>query len=228
VTEAEWLACDHPELLLRYLQGRPGERKFLLFAVACLRCCWRYIGEVEQQVAELGERYAEGAISVEALRAANAEWLIGECPTGKNDISVTVRSAAWNAALDMAYERAKDGFRTNGRAFDESCERSLDELDDAAMKELRTIVLPEQCSLLRDIFGNPFRPVAVDPLWRTSAVLALARRLYESRDFSAMPILADALEDAECANAEMLGHCRDTRAVHVRGCWVLDLLLAKE
>jgi hypothetical protein len=222
------LDYDDPKLLLRYLRGRPGERKFLLFAVACFRRCWRYIGEVEHQVAELGERYADGAISVEALRTANAEWLIGELPTGKDDVSVMVGSAAWNAGLDMAYERAEEGFRTNGQVFDVSCERSLDELDDAAMKELRTVVLPEQCSLLRDIFGNPFRPVAVDPSWRTSTVVALAGRLYESRDFSAMPILADALEDAGCDNVEMLDHCRDPRAVHVRGCWVLDLILSKE
>ena len=70
--------------------------------------------------------------------------------------------------------------------------------------------------LLRCVFGNPFRPVIADPSWLTSTVVALARQMYESRDFSAMPILADALMDAGCGNAEVLDHCRG-EGPHVRG-----------
>ena len=85
-----------------------------------------------------------------------------------------------------------------------------------------------QSALLRDIFGNPFRPVAFDAAWRTSTAVALAARMYESREFSAMPILADALQDAGCDNDDVLNHCRDTNTTHVRGCWVVDLVLGKE
>lgn len=74
---------------------------------------------------------------------------------------------------------------------------------------------------------NPFRPVAFDSAWRTSTAIALAQQMYESRDFSAMPILADALQDAGCDNADVLDHCRDQNATHVRGCWVVDALLGK-
>jgi hypothetical protein len=81
--------------------------------------------------------------------------------------------------------------------------------------------------LVRDIFGNPFRPVTFDADWRTSTVVALAKQMYESRDFSAMPILADALQDAGCENDDILKHCRDAKGVHVRGCWVVDLVLGK-
>jgi hypothetical protein len=87
---------------------------------------------------------------------------------------------------------------------------------------------PGQAALLRDIFGNPFRPVAFDPDWRTSTAVAIARGMYESRDFSAMPILADALQDAGCDNDDVLNHCRNEKKVHVRGCWVVDLVLGKE
>jgi hypothetical protein len=52
--------------------------------------------------------------------------------------------------------------------------------------------------------------------------------MYESRDFSPMPILADALQDAGCENPDILGHCRDPNGVHDRGCWVVDLVLGKE
>ncbi|MBA4062499.1 MAG: hypothetical protein C0501_02110 [Isosphaera sp.] len=78
----------------------------------------------------------------------------------------------------------------------------------------------------RDIFGNPFRPAALDPGWRTGTVLSLARGMWEARDFSGMPVLADALQDAGCPDeeAELLSHCR-SGGEHVRGCWVLDLVL---
>jgi hypothetical protein len=81
-------------------------------------------------------------------------------------------------------------------------------------------------ALLRDIFGNPFRPVALGPSWVTSTAVTLARQMYDARDFSLMPILADALQDAGCEGEDVMDHCR-TGGVHVRGCWVVDLLLAK-
>ncbi len=71
---------------------------------------------------------------------------------------------------------------------------------------------------------NPFRPVAFDPAWRTESVVALARGMYETRDFAPMPVLADALDDAGCADPDILAHCRGP-GPHVRGCWVVDLVL---
>jgi biotin carboxyl carrier protein len=82
--------------------------------------------------------------------------------------------------------------------------------------------------LVREVFGNPFHPVTVDPAWLTSDVLALASQIYGSCDFSAMPILADALQDAGCDNDDILNHCRDPKQTHIRGCWVVDLVLGKE
>src|SRR5262249_33579532 len=84
-----------------------------------------------------------------------------------------------------------------------------------------------QVALLRDIFGNPFCPVTFSHSWRTDTVTPLPRTMYESRDFSAMPILADALQDAGCDNDDILSHCRDASLTHVRGCWVVDLVLDK-
>ncbi|MBY0458019.1 MAG: hypothetical protein K2V38_11820 [Gemmataceae bacterium] len=84
------------------------------------------------------------------------------------------------------------------------------------------------------MFGNPFRPVDFSPAWRTESAVLLARGMYESRDFSAMPILADALQDAGCNSADVLDHCRGVgggsagTGLHVRGCWVVDLVLGRE
>jgi len=82
-------------------------------------------------------------------------------------------------------------------------------------------------ALIRDIFGNPFRPITLDPSWLTSTVLALATGIYAERANDRMPILADALEDANCTNEDILNHCRGP-GPHVRGCFVVDLLLSKE
>ena len=82
------------------------------------------------------------------------------------------------------------------------------------------------CDIIRDIFGNPFRPVAFDPAWRTEHTVGMAAKMYDDREFAAMPILADALEEAGCEHADILAHCREP-GVHVRGCWVVDHLLGK-
>ncbi|MCE9565143.1 MAG: hypothetical protein K8U57_24185 [Planctomycetes bacterium] len=81
--------------------------------------------------------------------------------------------------------------------------------------------------LFLEHFGDPHEPVAFEQAWLTSDVLAIANGMYKSGDFSPMPILADALQDAGCDNENMLTHSRDAKANHVRGCWVVDLVLGK-
>ena len=83
-----------------------------------------------------------------------------------------------------------------------------------------------QVVLLRDLLGNPYQPVAVDPAWMTPTVRALAQAIHKERAFDRLPILADALEDAGCTDAEILSHLRGP-GPHVRGCWALDLILGK-
>jgi hypothetical protein len=86
-----------------------------------------------------------------------------------------------------------------------------------------------QVHLLRCIVGNPFRPSQPDPawlVWKDGTITRLAQGIYTDRAFDRLPILADALEDAGCDNADILAHCRGP-GPHVRGCWVLDLLLGK-
>jgi hypothetical protein len=92
----------------------------------------------------------------------------------------------------------------------------------------------EQSRLLRDVIGNPYRRAAFDPAWRAPAVVALPEAAYQDRRLSGGPldpvrlaVLADALEEAGCDSPELPGHLRGP-GPHVRGCWVLDLLLVKE
>jgi hypothetical protein len=91
--------------------------------------------------------------------------------------------------------------------------------------------LKHQADLLRCIFGPlPFRPVVIDPSWLTwngGTIPKLAEAIYDERRFGDLPILADALEEAGCTDADTLAHCR-SGGEHVRGCWVVDLLLGRE
>jgi hypothetical protein len=84
-----------------------------------------------------------------------------------------------------------------------------------------------QCSLLRALQDSPSHRIALDPRWLTSTVLDLARHIDEGFAFERLPILADALMDAGCDDQDIMMHCH-LEAPHVRGCWVIDLLLGKQ
>jgi hypothetical protein len=91
---------------------------------------------------------------------------------------------------------------------------------------LREQEIAHQAALVVEVFGEPYWPANFAPEWRTDTAVLLARQMYEIREFSAMPILADALQDAGCDSDDILNHCREP-GEHVRGCWVVDLVLGK-
>jgi hypothetical protein len=157
----------------------------------------------------MGERFADGLASRDDLVAAIVEI---ESQTYHEDRPYRAATAAWHSAAviasrDVAYFAAYHST----------------EADDAPAD----VVNAAFADVLRCLFGNPFSPVPLNPAWLTSPVVDLARTMYDNRDFNALPILADALEDAGCDNAEMLAHCRGA-GPHLRGCWVVDLVLGKE
>jgi hypothetical protein len=142
------------------------------------------------------------------------------CPDyadGATGAATQASQGAANAVADVVLRAGMERAGESGE-FEEVVE---------AVEAARHVEWQAQTDLARDIFGNPFRPATVDPAWRTSTVVALARGMYESRDFGAMPILADALQDAGCDNEDILNHCRGP-GPHIRGCWVVDLVLGKE
>jgi len=218
MTEAEWLKCEDIEEMLECLvalqfpDAEPcnwgkGERKKRLFIAACIRRIWSSIPTEYKLVIEQIELDTDGGSVVDEMRA-NA-WSVAEGVTWQH--SRLLFSISYDDISSICYISSKiaSEARTNTK------EASRDSEDRV------------QAVLLRDIFGNPFRPVAFVAAWRTDTALSLARHMYESRDFSAMPILADALQDAGCDHDDMLNHCRG-EGPHVRGCWVVDLVLGKE
>ena len=151
--------------------------------------------------------------------------------TGLDDMDVAfvntrVGGVRWaiSASLDSAALVADAALRD--RALTEGSKVNSLEAD-LARKDAYDVEKRLQCDLLRDIFGRPFRHIIIDQLWLTAKVKTLAQVIYHDRDFERMPELADALAEAGCSNPDILSHCRGP-GPHVRGCWVVDLLLGKE
>jgi hypothetical protein len=256
VTEAEWLACTDPQKMLEFLQGKAGDRKLRLFAVACCRGTGLgfRLHTSYQDAVELAERHADGAsLPPGALAAAAAEanrqhevsammadydpcsdparltaevdaltvGLVGVKPSWDPGLAAEVFAIAFAPGMysdspGNVPRKGKPHFKTKGAAH--------------------TFFLREQAALLHDIFGNPFRPVALNPAWlawQDGTIPRLAQASYEDRglpsghlDPARLAVLADALEEAGCDNQDILSHLRGP-GPHVRGCWALDLVLGR-
>jgi hypothetical protein len=218
MTEAEWLACEDPMKSVHRLIGTASERKLRLAASGCCRLFTnRLYLPITHAALDLCERQAENpqdeAVRV-ALAGVHQELLGFNC----HRHLVAEEGSALRAVTSAARPVVDPGIYHHDVCF----------VVIALLEPTNRLRRTQLYRLLRDIFGNPSRPVAFSPEWRTDTAVALARTMYESRDFSAMPILADALQDAGCDNADVLNHCRDTPLTHVRGCWVVDLVSAKE
>ena len=231
MTEGEFKTCTHPEMMLVFLQasGTASDRKLRLFSVACVRRLWHLADIADQEVVELAERFADGSISQRKLNTARTGRQ-KQYPTGVP--STVAGYAAWaaNATLQRrgssAARWAVEATRSTVVAASTGATPWGEEVS-ATRLAARDAEFACQAALLRDIFGPlPFRQVAIEQSWQTSALVALATAIYEERRWGDMPILGDALAEAGCTDAEVLAHCRGT--VHARGCWVVDLLLNKE
>ena len=244
MTEAEWFACGDPVKLLEFVgRHHTNERKLRLYAVAGCRRVWSFLPDERfRRAVEVAELFADGAVSKKVRSKCwkevdKAQMSIDSATQDQFGLMhnwPAASMAAWmaTAAAANAVGATEDFVSPEAELFYlaanpiEGMEYILRErgMDYRVARESEWSV---HLAFLRDIFGNPFRPTTLDPAWRTSTAVALATGMYESRDFSAMPILADALQDAGCDNEEVLNHCREAGATHVRGCWVVDLVLGK-
>jgi hypothetical protein len=206
MTEPEWLAATDARPMVDFLGSKTDARKVRLFAVACgRRLADRFPHPSCAAAVEVAEQYADGGASVIDLSEAGAaadEYFGSTCVYGTstgNQVSRTAVATCLGTANELVYYHH------------------------LAFRYFGPDTHAANADFLRDVIGNPFRPAAVEAAWRTSTVLGLCRQMYESRDFGAMPILADALQDAGCDSDDVLNHCRGEGG-HVRGCWVVDLL----
>jgi hypothetical protein len=222
MTEAQWLAWEDPCEMLTFLQGRGSNQRKLRLTVAATyrRVVEVYVRNHWRTIVELVEQWVDGkAHAADVARAA--ELYRGLCNYSQHNAEVYLASAVLHMTGAGESFRPDEAVRCCATAYGWAW--NWNPLSEQMQREVET----GTCAVVRDIFGNPFRPATLDPVWRTSTAVALAGQMYESRDFSAMPILADALQDAGCDSEDVLGHCRDPHATHVRGCWVVDLVLGK-
>jgi len=229
MTEAEWLAATNPDRMLWSISGsfeaerlwvsrrRPSPRKWYLLGVACCRRVWEQIAEAENRlVVETVELFADGLVSDDQLAR----------------VAAAAVDCGYRVYHDPRLHRAYSATDALGRGvgldatLEHSCSVAVGHAAYAVGGERRD-EMQVQSHLIRDIFGNPFRPAVVDPRWLTETAVEIARGICDDRAFERLPILADALQDAGCEDAEVLSHCREP-GTHVRGCWVIDLVLGKE
>lgn len=185
-----------------------SERKVRLFGAACCRLIWERLWDDRQrQAVEIVEQLADGEIDDAERSQAYLEVdkMLMRDRRGRPQAPTEHFPVIW-ALAGLLTDPAREGIEDVLRY---------------------TRDMNGQIRVYREIFGDPERPAHFCLDWRTDTAIALARQMYESREFSAMPILADALQDAGCDNDDILNHCRDTCLTHVRGCWVVDLVLGK-
>jgi hypothetical protein len=215
--EQAWLtSCDPWGMwrLLPWVGGYSGhQRKHLLLTVAIVRAVESAMADPRSRaVIPIAEAFADGGATDDEMERAHeaARAAYDEAPPANSAAALAARKL-WHVWSDLG----------------EAAEAAIEAETATASPEARPEASRRVVQFMRDVFGNPFRPPVFESTWRTANTTKLAQEMYESRDFAAMPILADALEEAGCTVSEILSHCRGD-GPHVRGCWVVDRVLGKE
>ncbi len=225
MTEAEWSAATESTSLIEFIEGKASDRKLRLAAASlCSRLFGSVLDERSRTVIRRTEDMADGKATASTIKRVHRQafkvWNARQENIKSGQLPRDLRACGATEALCLITATDRPVVEIlAGAAF--LCRMTLGKGRCASEGEF-------QSQLIRDIFGNPFRPVTVDPPCLTSTVTALAEGIYQDRAFDRMPILADALQDAGSENSDILNHCRDANGVHVRGCWVVDLVLGKE
>jgi hypothetical protein len=226
MTEAEWLAGTDPAPMLRFLRRRGSDRKLRLFACDCCRSISSlFPTETYHQLIEVAEAFSDNLVPRRELTRKHQLVVKHSNSLVASTVASLVATTAFGVADQKAYVAAR---RTSQRIGEVVTQQGL--LHDAATSWSQALVL-------KDIFGNPFRPVSLDPAWLAwhgGAAAQLAQAVYDDRDLPSgrldaarLAVLADMLEEAGCSDADILGHLRGP-GPHVRGCWPIDLILSKD
>ena len=242
MTDAEWLVSKVPRWMFKALGSGVGNRKARLLATACCLRLGALLPRASVSALAINERFADGASMdddlARAARSARAAYNTAE-RAAVRDRSRTGRShAAWavwaalrlrpdTAGPDESGTRPAEWAAAAVRMAGVALNPGVGSRQPAGLQGGTKAERAAQADLIRDVFGNPFRPVYADPRWLTSTVLSLAQSIYSDRAFDRLPILADVLEEAGCDDPDILTHLRSD-GPHVRGCWAVDLVLGKQ
>lgn len=233
MNEREWLECTDTKRLLSFVAGLVTERKLRLYACACARRVRHLLADpCLDQIVNLSERYSDGQVTrVELLPATDAaaeRWFM---------FRAAAAEAAWATSWARSFTRAADAAARAAGAAEAAASVAVEPGGPVPWLRARTAETSadqaerqRQCDLLRDIVGNPFRPIRLDRAWRQGrgqAAVQLAEAIYRERRFAEVPRLAGALRAAGDAAPALLEHCQAEDAEHTLGCWLVDVLLDK-
>jgi hypothetical protein len=232
MTEAKWLACNDPAEMLAIARGKVSARKMRLFAVACCRRVSQLLPTAgTSSVIDIAEQYADGLLNDIELgqcqSAAQAACRVVSYSNLLADPTVFAVRAAYHAVSKSQFSVPYAAKNVANAVAVLAGARTPQQVEDSTARQDEFV---HQVAVLRDLVGPLFQTLTIDSrwlLWNDRTVPMIARGIYHERAFDRMPILADALEDAGCGDADILRHCRE-QGQHVRGCWVIDLLLGKE
>jgi hypothetical protein len=231
MNEIEWLSGADPAGMLNHIGEQASDRKLRLFACACARRFWRLLRYPRPREAiEIAERFAEGRASSTHMEQARQQADLSAMTAPQFEVYAYMSAAA--TVADLPLEAAQNA-RENARlmAVREASQEVAPWEDEVRINaEASAAECRAQCELVRELFGNPFRPVVLKRLWldwSNGAVSSMARVIFDGEQFDELPYLADALLDAGCDDENLLRHLRNP-AGHVRGCWALDALLGLE
>jgi hypothetical protein len=222
MTEQQWLECTDPRPMLEYFGEMRLEPRLRRLAVECCRRVRHLITEeVFRTAADAGEAFADDPRNKKNTIKAIAQASIiawgrmrqYELSADSNQFRAACSAVATCASTDQL--AALNAMRAAAQAVNRTDANCCD-VDE----------LQHQAALIRDIFGNPFCPVPLGPDKLDPRIKAVVQSMYDNRNFQEMPQLADALVDSGCTSTDILSHCR-SEGPHVRGRWVVDLLLGK-
>jgi hypothetical protein len=234
--------------MLAFIREQGSDRKRRLFGCACCRRTWHLLKDERGRLAlDIIERYSDGlanekelAQAVELAKQVHEETAgsAHEAAEKREDFVMVEQLSDEAEATDAIVSVAKMYIEAAAIATRCALMPGYAQFSHHGHSEPQAVVEnvyhwehEQQSILLRDIFGPlHFRSIFVDPawlIWNDGIIPRLAQLIYDDRRFEDTPILADALLDAGCHDETLLAHCR-TGGPHVRGCWVLDLILGKE
>lgn len=230
--DAEWFASADAVAMLRSLFPLPGPhsthdntRLVRLYLAACCRRQWPFLPWACRRMVELAELHADNAVPAPLIEplAPLAVSLPGyaEPPVDWNELTGAVRWQVGDSRDDPPKPfRSAEHWEQTARLIAFLYYREL-----PPFQQVRAAY--HHADFVRDLFSPTLRSVPFGPRWRSDAAVALAETMYATNTFDRMSILADALEEAGCDESTVLHRCRDDAVPHVRGCWVVDLLLGK-
>jgi len=218
MTESEILDRKDSATMLAYLQSQQGDRRVRLVCVGCCRQLWDLLADDQRLIVEMAEKQVERMGNDVDIRRSFLEAQVLVVKNHRHDPADLAIFCSSSLALAEIEDRS--------RCFQSSRDAVTPAMF-ATHENAETVHRERLARVLRCVFGNPFKAIAFDPAWRTANVTKQAQGIYEERAFERMAVLGDALEETGCTSPEILNHCR-AKGVHVRGCWVVDGVLAKE